>query len=198
MAVAIRPRCPLVRARQAGLTLIETLIGMTLLGVGLLALAPLFIGSVRTNASSNQLGNVNALAGEKLEELIGYPAVDPRLAVANGANAAASPGVTTTGTGSVVSANTFCANDLPLWYDPATGTPSHSSTAPGPGWEAYPFARTYTVEQWASDLTTRVVSPGPWAVKLVTVTVRPTRGPFPGLRTTTQSAYVRFRDASAN
>src|SRR5262249_9197584 len=89
VAVALRPLRSPVRARQAGLTLIETLIGMTLLGVGLLALAPLFIGSVRTNASSNQLGNVNALAGEKLEELIGYPATDPRLAVTNGSNAAA-------------------------------------------------------------------------------------------------------------
>lgn len=186
------------RTRQDGLTLIETMIGMTLLGVGLLALAPLFAGSVRTNASSNQLGNVNALAGEKLEELIGYPATDTRLAVADGANAAAAPGVTTTGTGSVVAANAFCANDLPLWYDPATGTPSYAAGSPGQGWQPYPFVRTYTVEQWAGDLTTRVSSPGAWAVKLVTVTVRPTLGPFPGLRTTTQSAYVRFRDASAN
>lgn len=186
------------RARQAGVTLIETMIGMTLLGVGLLALAPLFAGSVKTNASSNQLGNVNGLAGEKLEELIGYPATDPRLAVADGANAAAAPGVSTTGTGSVVSANAYCANDLPLWYDPSTGTPSYAASSPGPQWQAYPYTRTYTVEQWATDLTTRVASPAAWAVKLVTVTVRPTRGPFPGLRTTTQSAYVRFRDASAN
>lgn len=186
------------RARQTGVTLIETMIGMTLLGVGLLALAPLFAGSVKTNASSNQLGNVNGLAGEKLEELIGYPATDQRLAVADGANAAAAPGFSTTGTGSIVSANPFCANDLPLWYDPATGTPSYATSSPGPGWQPYPYARTYTVEQWATDLTTRVVSPASWAVKLVTVTVRPTRGPFPGLRTTTQSAYVRFRDAGAN
>ncbi len=186
------------RARQSGVTLVETMIGMTLLGVGLLALAPLFAGSVKTNASSNQLGNANGLAGEKLEELIGYPATDARLAVADGANAAAAPGVSTTGTGSIASSNAFCANDLPLWYDPATGTPSYSATSPGPAWQPYPYTRTYTVEQWATDLTTRVVSPASWAVKLVTVTVRPTRGPFPGLRTTTQSAYVRFRDASAN
>jgi len=30
------------------------------------------------------------------------------------------------------------------------------------------------------------------------VVVRPTSGPFPGLRQTTQSVYVRFRDASPN
>jgi prepilin-type N-terminal cleavage/methylation domain-containing protein len=186
------------RDRQRGLTLIETLLAMTLLGFGLLALWPLFIGSVRTNASSNQLGNVNSLAGEKLEELIGYPATDPRLAIANGANAAAPPGVTTTGPGSVVLENSWCANDLPLWYQASTGSTSSSPTSPGPDWNAYPYTRTYVIEQFTGDLTTRVLSPGTYAVKLVTVTVRPTMGPFPGLRSTTQSAYVRFRDASAN
>lgn len=186
------------RGHERGLTLIEITIAMALLGVGLLAIAPMFSGSVKTNASSNQLGNVNNLAGEKLEELIGYPAVDPRLAVPNGANAAAAPGVTTTGTGSIVATNNFCANDLPNWYEPSTGAVSFSTSSPGPGWYGYPYTRTYTIEQWAADLTTRVASPGAYAVKLVTVTVRPTMGPFPGLRSTTQSAYVRFRDASAN
>ncbi|HSD72389.1 MAG TPA: prepilin-type N-terminal cleavage/methylation domain-containing protein [Thermoanaerobaculia bacterium] len=186
------------RGRERGLTLIEVTIAMALLGVGLLAIAPMFSGSVKTNASSNQLGNVNNLAGEKLEELIGYPAVDPRLAVSNGANAAAAPGVSTTGSGSIVATNNFCANDLPKWYEPSTGATSFSTSSPGTGWYAFPYTRTYTIEQWAADLTTRVASPGAYAVKLVTVTVRPTMGPFPGLRSTTQSAYVRFRDASAN
>jgi prepilin-type N-terminal cleavage/methylation domain-containing protein len=186
------------RHRQRGMTLIETLIAMALLGFGLLAIWPMFVGSVKTNASSNQLGNVNSLAGEKLEELIGYPAIDPRLAVPDGANAAAAPGVTTTGPGSVVLANNFCANDLPLWYQPSSGSTSFSASSPGPDWQAFPYTRTYVIEQWAADLSTRVVSPGGYAVKLVTVTVRPTMGPFPGLRSTTQSAYVRFRDASAN
>jgi len=186
------------RHRQRGMTLIETLMGMALLGFGLLAIWPMFVGSVKTNASSNQLGNVNSLAGEKLEELIGYPAIDPRLAVPDGANAAAAPGVTTTGPGSVVLANNFCANDLPLWYQPSSGSTSFSASSPGQDWQAFPYRRTYVIEQWAADLSTRVVSPGGYAVKLVTVTVRPTMGPFPGLRSTTQSAYVRFRDASAN
>jgi prepilin-type N-terminal cleavage/methylation domain-containing protein len=184
--------------RQRGLTLIETSIALALLGFGLLAIWPLFIGSVKTNASSNQLGNANSLAGEKLEELIGYPTIDPRLAVPNGANAAAPPGVATTGSGSVVLPNNFCANDLPLWYEPSSGSTSFSASSPGPDWQAFSYTRTYVIEQWAADLSTRVVSPGAYAVKLVTVTVRPTVGPFPGLRTTTQSAYVRFRDASAN
>jgi len=186
------------RRSARGFALPEVLVAMTLLAFGLLAIAPLFGGSVKTNASSNQLGNANALAGEKLEELIGYPATDPRLAVSAGSNAAAPPGVSTTGSGSLVAANAFCANDLALWYQPGSGATSHSATSPGTDWIAFPYSRTYVIEQWAADLTTRVVSPASYAVKLVTVSVRPTAGPFPGLRSTTQSAYVRFRDASAN
>ncbi len=188
----------LKRAPEDGLTLIEVAVAMTLLAFGLLAIAPLFASSVKTNASSNQLGNANGLAGEKLEELIGYPATDPRLAIADGANAAAAAGVVTTGPGSVVAANPRCANDLPLWYKPETGGFSFSRSSPGAGWRVFPYARTYEIEQWAPDLATRVVAPAIYSVKLVTVTVRPTQGPFPGLRSTTQSAYVRFRDASAN
>ena len=45
------------------------------------------------------------------------------------------------------------------------------------------------------DLTTRINAPAAYVVKLVTVTVRPTAGPFPGLRRTTQSLYLRVRDA---
>jgi len=186
------------RSSQRGLTLIEVAVAMTLLAFGLLAIAPLFASSVKTNAASNQLGNANGLAGEKLEELIGYPATDVRLAVADGSNAAAAPGITTTGSGSVVSTNPRCANDLPLWYEPETGGVSFAASSPGTGWRPFPYTRTYVIEQWAPDLATRVTAPATYAVKLVTVTVRPTEGPFPGLRTTTQSAYVRFRDASAN
>ncbi len=55
---------------------------------------------------------------------------------------------------------------------------------------------TYTVEQFAADLVTRVTTPvagpAPYIAKLVTVNVRPTQGPFPGLRQTTQSLYLRF------
>jgi prepilin-type N-terminal cleavage/methylation domain-containing protein len=183
---------------RRGFTLVEVVVAMMILGFGLLSIAPLFSGSIKTNASSNQLGNANGLTGEKLEELIEYPAIDPRLAVPDGYNAAAAPGVTTTGAGSTVGTNLFCANDLPLWYDPSTGDRSSATTSPGPGWQPYPYARTYTIEQFAVDLSTRVASPGSYAVKLVTVTVRSTKGPFPGLRSTTQSAYVRFRDATAN
>lgn len=179
---------------QTGMTLVEVLIALMILGVALLALAPLFSGAVRTNASSNQLTNVNTLAREKLEELTGYPRSDPRLVVPDNSNAAAPTGVTIPGAS--VSASAWCDNDLPLWYEPSTGATSRAATSPGRGWFSYPYRRTYTVEQYAEDLTTRISSPNSYAVKLLTVTVRATQGPFPGLRGTTQSLYVRSRGAT--
>jgi len=192
-----RPQRPDVK-RQGGVTLIEVPIAMTILGFGLLAMAPMFTGAVRTNASSNQLTNANTLAREKMEELIGFPSTDSRLAVPANANATGPTGTTSTGTGSVVIVNSVCNNDLPKWYKPSSGATSTASTSPGVGWFLFPYTRTYTVEQFQGDLTSRVLSPATYGVKLLTVTVRPTSGPFPGLRQTTQSVYVRFRDASPN
>jgi type II secretory pathway pseudopilin PulG len=186
------------RARERGLTLVEVPIAMTILGFGLLAMAPMFTGAVRTNASSNQLTNANTLAREKMEELTGFPSTDARLAVTAGANAAGPTGTTTTGTGSVVLANSYCNNDLPKWYKPSTGAVSIAATSPGVGWFLFPYTRTYTVEQFQSDLTSRSLAPATYAVKLLTVTVRPSAGPLPGLRQTTQSVYLRYRDASPN
>jgi prepilin-type N-terminal cleavage/methylation domain-containing protein len=194
-----RPQRPdALPKRNRGVTLIEVPIAMAILGFGLLAMAPLFTGAVRTNASSNQLTNANTLAREKMEELIGFPSTDARLAVPANANATGPTGTTSTGTGSVVIVNTVCDNDLPKWYKPSSGATSTASTSPGVGWFLYPYTRTYTVEQFQGDLTTRVLSPATYGVKLLTITVRPTSGPFPGLRQTTQSVYVRFRDASPN
>ena len=177
--------------RETGMTLVEVLIALTILGLALLALAPLFSGAVRTNASANQLTSANTLAREKLEELSGYPRNDPRLTVTGSNNAAVPPGVTIPGAS--VSESTWCDNDLPRWYEPSSGATSRASSSPGGGWFSYPYRRTYTVEQYAEDLKTRISSPNSYAVKLLTVTVAPTQGPLPGLRTTTQSLYVRPR-----
>ena len=186
---------------QRGVTLIEVIFALLLLSFGLLAVAPLFAGSVKTDASSNQLGGSNTLAREKLEELIGYPTTDARLAVPPGDNAAAAAGITTTGSGSVVGHNSNCDNDLPKWYNPATGATSAAPLSPGKGWYRYPYQRTYTIEQFGPDLTTRIPSPAAglpdaYAVKKITVTVRATMGPFPGLRRTQQSVIVRYRGAA--
>jgi type II secretory pathway pseudopilin PulG len=196
-----RPQRPDARppvTRERGLTLVEVPIAMTILGFGLLAMAPMFTGAVRTNASSNQMTNANTLAREKMEELTGFPSTDARLTVPVGANATGPTGTSTTGTGSVVIANTVCGNDLPKFYKPSTGATSIAATSPGPGWFLYPYTRTYTVEQFQGDLTTRSIAPAAYAVKLITVTVRPSSGPLPGLRQTTQSVYLRYRDASPN
>jgi type II secretory pathway pseudopilin PulG len=183
-------------SRERGLTIIEVPIALTMLAFGLLAMAPVFTGAVRTNASSNQLTNANTLAREKMEELIGFPSTDPRLWVPENTSSAE------------------FANDLPNWYNPSTGATSSApaTSSPGVGWFSFPYSRSYTVEQFREDLTTRVTTPSPtcavawetdtcpgtFGVKLLTVVVRPTSGPFPGLRQTTQSVYVRFRNASPN
>jgi type II secretory pathway pseudopilin PulG len=180
---------------ERGVTLVEVLFALLLLSFGLLAIAPLFAGSVKTGASSNQLAGSNTLAREKLEELIGYPATDTRLSVPTGKNAAGPTGLATTGTGSIVGGNGSCDNDLPKWYNPATGATSTASGSPGLGWFGFPFQRTYTIEQYGSDLTTRVVSPATYDLKKITVTVKATTGPFPSLRQTQQSVIVRYRDA---
>ena len=146
------------RSPQRGMTLIEVLIALVLLSFGLLAIAPLFASSVKNGASSNQLTNANTLAREKLEEVICYPATDSRLAVPVADNAAGPLGLTTTGTGSVVGHNSACDNDLPTWYTPSSEATSKAATSPGPGWYRYPFSRSYTIEQFGSDLTTRVTS----------------------------------------
>ena len=193
-----RPDTKPIRRGSRGLTLVEVPIAMTILGFGLLAMAPLFTSSVKTNASSMQLTNANTLAREKMEELTGFPSTDPRLAVPATANATGPTGTSTTGTGSIVVVNTVCNNDLPKWYKPSTGATSIATSSPGVGWYLFPYTRTYTVEQFQGDLTTRSVTPASYAVKLVTVSVRPSSGPFPGLRQTSQSVYLRFRDASPN
>ena len=191
----MRMRRP-ARADERGMSLVEILVALTILALAVLGLMPLFAGSVKTAASAGQLSNANTLAREKLEELTGYPRDDQRLTVPNGANAAVPTGGTISG--ATVALNTFCNNDLPSWYKPSTGEVSSASTSPGAGWYVYPYVRTYTVEQYATDLTTRVTAPAAYAVKLLTVKVHSTQGllgpwgPFLGLRETTQSLYLRL------
>ncbi len=182
-----------LRRSQRGMTLIEVLVALSILAIAILALAPLFTISVKTNASAQQLTSANTLAREKLEELSGYPRNDPRLTVANG-SAAAADAATISGVPTDI-ANPWVLNDLPKWYQPATGSVSFATTSPGISWFSYPYSRTYTIEQYDGTLTNRITAPGAYVVKLITVTVRPTLGPFPGLRSTTQSLYLRVRDA---
>jgi prepilin-type N-terminal cleavage/methylation domain-containing protein len=192
------------RADERGMSLVEVLVALTILAFALIGLMPLFAGAVKTAASANQLTTANTLVREKFEELTGYPRNDARLAVPVGADTAS------------------FINDLPSWYNPSTGIVSFASTSPGTGWYVYPYLRTYTVQQFLvcpalrccggtsagaacvnattcgggtcplTDQFVPVPAPSAYTVKLVTVTVRPTQGPFPGLRQTTQSLYLRL------
>lgn len=186
---------PVRRAGERGMSLPEVLVALTLLASTLIGVMPLFTGAVATNESANQLGTVNTLAREKLEELSSYPRSDPRLVVPDGANAAVADGVAAP-PGSISAANKFCNNDLPTWYRPVTGETSLAAGKPGPGWFRFPYSRTYTVEQFGPDLATRVTGPAEYTVKLVTVTVAARKGTLAGKRQTTQSLYLRRNNES--
>jgi len=66
--------------RESGLTLIEMLISMALLGFILLGIAPLFIASVRSNYSGYEYTSIHNLARDRLEQLMNLPFTDAQLA----------------------------------------------------------------------------------------------------------------------
>ena len=65
------------RHREAGLTLVEMLIAVALLGIVLLGIAPLFIASVRSNYAANEYTSIHNLARDRLEQLMNLPFTDP-------------------------------------------------------------------------------------------------------------------------
>jgi prepilin-type N-terminal cleavage/methylation domain-containing protein len=65
--------------REAGLTLVEMLIAVALLGIVLLGIAPLFIISVKSNYSANEYTSIHNLARDRLEQLMNLPITDPQL-----------------------------------------------------------------------------------------------------------------------
>src|SRR5713101_2789254 len=88
------------RAGEAGLTLVELLIALALLGFVLLGVVPLFVASVKSNYSAGEYTSLNMLARDRLEQLMNLTFSDSQL----------SPGVH--------------PNDLPASLpDPATGLP---------------------------------------------------------------------------
>ena len=109
------------RGREAGLTLVEMLIAVALLGIVLLGIAPLFIVSMKSNYSANEYTSIHNLARDRLEQLMNLPATDPQL--------------------SAVTAS--FGNDLPTTLpDPTTGNPPSTITNP--------LRRTYTVQHFVS------------------------------------------------
>ncbi len=159
-------RAPAMRPNanpEAGLTLVEMIIAIAILGFILLGIAPLFVASVKSNYSASEYTSINVIARDRLEQLMNLPFLDPQL----------TPGVK--------------INDLPPKLpDPVTGLP------PASGGVANPFRITYQVIQYripAADVATvpngaaftptRITVAGqPYQYKRVDVTVTAGTGPL--------------------
>ena len=108
------------RAQERGLTLIEMLIALALLGFILLGILPLFIGSVKSNYSANEYTSIHNLCRDRLEELMNLSFSDPQLSVGE-----------------------HNVSDLPpVLPDPMTGK------APAAGGVVNPFTLIYQVKQY--------------------------------------------------
>jgi len=124
-------RLAIDRRGERGVTLVEMLIALALLGFMLLGVLPLFLGSVQSNYSANEYTSIHNLCRDRLEQLMNLPWNDPQL----------DPGVH--------------ANDLPpVLPDPQTGIP------PASGGVVNPFTLTYQVMQWQAPDTTTVPNGG--------------------------------------
>ncbi len=173
------------RNASSGLTLVELIIAVALLGFILLGIAPLFLASVKSNYSADQYTSIHTLARDKLEQLMNLPAGHPQLA--NGASLTPTP----------------YPNDLPLTLpDPKTGIPPTP-----PGGVPNPFTRYYTVQHFVippeaavpangAFVPTPVVGTAPYSYKRIDVTVEAGAGPAGigllgiGVRRARVSGYV--------
>jgi prepilin-type N-terminal cleavage/methylation domain-containing protein len=168
-----RGRCEdgVARRREAGLTLVEMLIAVALLGIVLLGIAPLFIMSVRTNYSAYEYTSIHNLARDRLEQLMNLPFNDAQMA-----------------------AGAF-VNDLPTTLpDPVTGIPP--SNVRNPLERTYTVANFVTTPPLApgDNFVLTAVGAAPCDFKLINVTVRSTSGGTNlgiGARTAAVSGFVR-------
>lgn len=171
------------RESEAGLTLVEMLIAVALLGIVLLGIAPLFIASVRSNYAANEYTSIHNLARDRLEQLLNLPVADPQLTV--GVHPGGSP-----------------ANELPPFLpDPATGTL--------PSTIVNPLQRFYEVTHYRSvggapsvAYTLNDVGAGvPYEFKRIDVTVTSTSGGTGlgiGARTARVTGFIKNPDPIGN
>lgn len=75
----------LPKRRSRGFTLVEVIVAMGLMALAMLAIAPLFANSMKSNAVGWDYSSLNALAKRQLEEILQYAFTDARLAVPAGA-----------------------------------------------------------------------------------------------------------------
>ena len=69
MATLIRPTDRPAAANARGFSLIEVLVALFLIGLGVLAAAPMFIYAMQGNATGADFGSVGAIAVERMEQL---------------------------------------------------------------------------------------------------------------------------------
>jgi prepilin-type N-terminal cleavage/methylation domain-containing protein len=186
-----------LRRGEAGLTLIELLIAVALLGIVMLGIAPLFIASVRSNYSANEYTSIHNLARDRLEQLMNLPLPEPP-----------APYVPQLAVGSY-------PNDLPPTLpDPTTGIPISSGPNATP---RNTLSRTYTVANYrfpivditlpgavanGSAFVSTVVSAGNrYDFKRIDVTVSSAAGGTPlgiGARTARVTGFLRNPDPVNN
>ena len=165
------------RRREAGVTLVELLIAVALLGIVLLGIAPLFIASVRSNYSAFEYTSIHNLARDRLEQLMNLPFDSPQLAQ-----------------GSFV-------NDLPTTLpDPVTGIPP--SNVKNPLQRTYTVNNFTTSPPLATgdNFILNPVGTVPCDFKHVVVEVRSTSGGTTfgiGARTAQVSGFVRNPNPAA-
>lgn len=95
MDVVLKPR------RESGFSLVETLVAIGLMALAMLAIVPLFVGSLKSNGAGQDFTVLNTLAKQQLEQVMQYSFTDPRLAVPSGATVSLvnQDGSTTTSSG---------------------------------------------------------------------------------------------------
>ena len=132
---------PSSRRRERGLTVIEMLLALALLGFILLGILPLFIGSVKSNFSANEYTSIHNLCRDRLEQLMNLPFGDAQLA-----------------------AGAHNVSDLPpVLPDPTTGIP------PALGGVLNPFTLTYQVRQYQIPDASLVAANAPFTPVEVTL-----------------------------